>query len=177
MKALGEAEAELAQLNEKGMIDTILTDGSDTFIFGATHVIRASLSTPSGKNDIDVTSYAMEQIEGHHRVLLLREDIILYALLAGGDCNLDGLRGCGAKLVHHLASYTGLGYQLVHAFETWPPQEFSAYLGGWRDRLRNILLTEDKLLFSRRHVALAKSIPDSFPPLDVLEKYARPVIS
>ncbi len=40
VKAPGEAEAELAQLNAKGMIDAVLTDDSDAFIFGATHVIR-----------------------------------------------------------------------------------------------------------------------------------------
>ncbi|KAF8327059.1 PIN domain-like protein, partial [Amanita rubescens] len=39
-QAPGEAEAELAYLNRKGMIDVILTEDSDAFVFGGTHVIR-----------------------------------------------------------------------------------------------------------------------------------------
>ena len=39
-KALGEAEAELAYLNRIGVIDAVLTDDVDTFIFGAKMVIR-----------------------------------------------------------------------------------------------------------------------------------------
>ena len=38
--APGEAEAELAYLNRIGVIDAIVTDDVDTFVFGATKVIR-----------------------------------------------------------------------------------------------------------------------------------------
>ena len=37
---MGEAEAELAFLNRIGVIDGVLTDDVDTFIFGANMVIR-----------------------------------------------------------------------------------------------------------------------------------------
>lgn len=40
MQAPGEAEAELAQLNSRNMVDAILTEDGDAFIFGATDVIR-----------------------------------------------------------------------------------------------------------------------------------------
>ena len=39
-QAPGEAEAELAWLNATGAIDAVLSEDSDTFLFGATHVIR-----------------------------------------------------------------------------------------------------------------------------------------
>lgn len=39
-QAPGEAEAELAQLNAHNIIDAVLTEDSDTFIFGATNIIR-----------------------------------------------------------------------------------------------------------------------------------------
>lgn len=39
-KAPGEAEAELAYLNRIGVIDAIITDDVDTFLFGATMLIR-----------------------------------------------------------------------------------------------------------------------------------------
>lgn len=38
--APGEAEAELAYLNRMGAIDAIITDDVDTFVFGASTVIR-----------------------------------------------------------------------------------------------------------------------------------------
>ena len=39
-QAPGEAEAELAYLNRIGVIDAIITDDVDTFLFGATMLIR-----------------------------------------------------------------------------------------------------------------------------------------
>ena len=40
LKAPGEAEAELAFLNRIGVIDAIISDDVDNFLFGATMVIR-----------------------------------------------------------------------------------------------------------------------------------------
>ena len=42
--APGEAEAELAYLNRIGIIDAVLSDDVDNFLFGATMVIRKSVS-------------------------------------------------------------------------------------------------------------------------------------
>lgn len=39
-QAPGEAEAELAYLNQILAIDLVLTSDSDVFLFGATHVMR-----------------------------------------------------------------------------------------------------------------------------------------
>ena len=39
-KAPGEAEAELAYLNNTGVIDAILSDDVDNFLFGAKMVVR-----------------------------------------------------------------------------------------------------------------------------------------
>lgn len=40
MQAPGEAEAELAYLNQIDLIDAVWTDDSDIFIFGAKRVFR-----------------------------------------------------------------------------------------------------------------------------------------
>ena len=40
IQAPGEAEAELAYLNQLGVIDGVLSDDVDNFLFGATTVIR-----------------------------------------------------------------------------------------------------------------------------------------
>lgn len=40
VQAPGEAEAELAFLNRIGVIDAIISDDVDNFLFGATNIIR-----------------------------------------------------------------------------------------------------------------------------------------
>ena len=40
LQAPGEAEAELAHLNNTGVIDAVLSDDVDSFLFGSTMVIR-----------------------------------------------------------------------------------------------------------------------------------------
>jgi Holliday junction resolvase YEN1 len=39
-QAAGEAEAQLAQMNGAGVIDAVMTDDSDAFVFGAHTVLR-----------------------------------------------------------------------------------------------------------------------------------------
>lgn len=43
VKAPGEAEAELAYLNRIGLIDAVLSDDVDNFLFGAQTVMRKSV--------------------------------------------------------------------------------------------------------------------------------------
>ena len=40
IQALSEAEAELAFLNAEGLIDAVMTDDCDTFLFGAKTILR-----------------------------------------------------------------------------------------------------------------------------------------
>lgn len=46
-QAPGEAEAELAYLNRIKVIDMVLSDDVDTFLFGGVHIIRKCVSTRS----------------------------------------------------------------------------------------------------------------------------------
>jgi len=39
-QAMGEAEAQLALMNSAGIIDAVMTDDSDAFVFGARTVFR-----------------------------------------------------------------------------------------------------------------------------------------
>lgn len=40
LQACGEAESELASLSKRGFLDAVLTEDSDTIVFGAKTVIR-----------------------------------------------------------------------------------------------------------------------------------------
>jgi len=46
IQAPGEAEAELAFLNRTGVIDAVLSDDVDTFVFGGTTVVRKCALAP-----------------------------------------------------------------------------------------------------------------------------------
>ncbi|KAM6491164.1 PIN domain-like protein, partial [Amanita muscaria] len=172
-QAPGEGEAELAQLNAAGLIDAIATDDSDVFVFGATHVIRSSLH--SSNNTDNVTVYALDKINSDAQVLLTREDMILIALLVGGDYDPVGLPGCGMTIAHKLVRACPLGHQLVHGFLTRQDvNTFSTFLNGWRSHLRNTLSTA---LLGRQFKALANSISEDFPQVPVLQKYLELITS
>lgn len=97
VRAPAEAEAELAVLQQKGVIDLILSDDADTFVFGATWVMRNHSKNLSGtaaqaKHDkanqvVDheafYTLFRAERIQQETR--LTHGGMVLVALMSGGD--------------------------------------------------------------------------------------------
>ncbi|GBE85383.1 Flap endonuclease GEN 1 [Sparassis crispa] len=55
--------------------------------------------------------------------------------------------------------------------------ELSAFLSGWRDRLRSILSTDPDNHLGHHHIALSNSVPDLFPDVAVLRAYLSPSTS
>ncbi|KAF8589236.1 hypothetical protein K439DRAFT_1333229, partial [Ramaria rubella] len=72
-QAPGEANTELAYLNRAGLIDAIISEDGDCFLFGAKTVLCGICS------------------------------LILVALLCGGDYDMKGLPGCGLQTALMLA--------------------------------------------------------------------------
>ncbi|CAE6456961.1 unnamed protein product [Rhizoctonia solani] len=141
--APGEAEAELAYLNNIGVIDAILSDDVDNFLFGARVVIRNPSGTLTGnrgypalnrdgKDDgVHVMVYRMEDIEKDPACKLTRGGMILIGLLSGGDYD-QGAKRCGPKTALALAQ-RGLGDELLNAFETFSREKFIDYIPAWKD--------------------------------------------
>ncbi|KDN37084.1 hypothetical protein RSAG8_10359, partial [Rhizoctonia solani AG-8 WAC10335] len=146
--APGEAEAELAYLNNIGVIDAILSDDVDNFLFGAQVVIRNPSGTLTGnrgypalnregKDDgVHVMVYRMKDIEEDPACKLTRGGMILIALLSGGDYDQgdydQGAKRCGPKTALALAQ-RGLGDELLNAFETFSRDKFIEYIPAWKD--------------------------------------------
>ncbi|KEP47481.1 flap endonuclease GEN-like protein [Rhizoctonia solani 123E] len=142
LQAPGEAEAELAYLNNIGVIDAILSDDVDNFLFGARVVIRNPSATLTGnrgypalnregKDDgVHVMVYRMDDIERDPACKLTRGGMILIALLSGGDYD-QGAKRCGPKTALALAQ-RGLGDELLNAFETFSRQKFIDYIPAWK---------------------------------------------
>ncbi|KAI0297015.1 hypothetical protein B0F90DRAFT_1912851 [Multifurca ochricompacta] len=186
--APGEAEAELAYLNNIGVIDAILSDDVDNFLFGAKMVIRNPSANLTG-NSKHTTKNADGRVDGNHStvytstdilahpsVQLTRGGLILIGLLSGGDYHPAGLSRCGSGIAHGLAK-CGLGDELLEAAQTLTRDELPEFLTTWREALRNELRTNSRGHLGSKKRSLANAVPDSFPDLDVLRSYTNPITS
>ncbi|KAK6460238.1 hypothetical protein DFJ63DRAFT_315532 [Scheffersomyces coipomensis] len=112
LQAAGEAEAQCAQLQMFGIVDFIITNDSDAFVFGCTKVLRNFnkvkedlLFSPkknpvANSKDYYVTPVRMSEIE--ERMGLTWERFILIASLRGGDYS-KGLQRIGITHALNLA--------------------------------------------------------------------------
>ncbi|KAA1475707.1 hypothetical protein DENSPDRAFT_842526 [Dentipellis sp. KUC8613] len=186
--APGEAEAELAYLNSIGVIDAIISDDVDNFLFGARVVIRNpsiglsgnnshSLKNSAGKNDGNHSAvFTSDAIATHASVGLSRGGLILIGLLSGGDYHQAGLPRCGPNIACGLAR-CGFGDELLEAVNSLEPDELPAFLDRWRESLRQELRTNSKGHLGTKKPSLAKAVGDTFPSIDVLLSYAKPITS
>ncbi|KAJ4492302.1 PIN domain-like protein [Lentinula lateritia] len=95
--ARGDAEAELAHLNNQGIIDAVLTKDSDVFSFGAQRVLVPEFQK-SGDFIVDV--YDVDSIQND--LQLSRAGIVLIALLLQNDFD-SGVLGIGPRTALGLA--------------------------------------------------------------------------
>ncbi|OSD03661.1 hypothetical protein PYCCODRAFT_1408690 [Trametes coccinea BRFM310] len=186
--APGEAEAELAYLNRIGVIDAVLSDDVDTFLFGAKTVVRNKNVTLSGNNNHSLKNaageddgnhamvYRAEDILNHEDIQLTQGGLILIGILRGGDYDQAGLEGCGVALAHGLAK-CGFGDSLLTAARSKSREELEKFLDVWREEIRAELRTNARGHLPRKSPKLSKSIPDDFPSIDVVLAYTNPVTS
>ncbi|TFK72356.1 PIN domain-like protein, partial [Pluteus cervinus] len=85
--APGEAEAELAKLNRRCLIDAVYTSDSDSLVFGAQLVLR---SIDKDSRD-DVLVYTADRLESQNKIQLTQGGLLLIALLVGGDYDPSGV--------------------------------------------------------------------------------------
>lgn len=196
----------MAYLNRIGVIDGILSDDVDNFLFGATTVIRKCVfflglyismlftcvhsasnnlsgnrANPvlnaDGKDDKNHTRiFRLQDITTHQDIQLKRGGMILIGLMSGGDYQQGGLMRCGVTTAHALAR-CGFGDSLYEAAINLDRDGLEEFLVAWRHELREELRTNSKGEIGRKQVALAKSIPESFPDIDILLSYVRPITS
>eukprot|EP01028_Stygiella_incarcerata_P007511 TRINITY_DN31195_c0_g1_i2.p1 TRINITY_DN31195_c0_g1~~TRINITY_DN31195_c0_g1_i2.p1 ORF type:complete len:802 (+),score=258.62 TRINITY_DN31195_c0_g1_i2:245-2650(+) len=100
----GEADAQCGFLNANGVVDGIITDDSDVFLFGGTEVYRNVMSDKDGEH------FSHEAITEEFR--FSREHFILLGMLLGCDY-CDGVDGVGAKTALQIIKHFGT----VEAFQ------------------------------------------------------------
>ncbi|KZV78250.1 PIN domain-like protein [Exidia glandulosa HHB12029] len=182
--APGEAEAELAYLNCNGILDAVLTDDVDAFIFGARVVIRnstlsANQSDPilnaDGKADDDhVRMFTLDLFKADP-IALSPAGLILIALLQGGDYD-PGVKGFGIAIAQGLAK-GGFGEELLAASAIEDEDERNTALSQWCESIKAELRSNSRGQLATRHPALADRIPSEFPNPEIVRAYTHPEVS
>ncbi|KAL2270183.1 hypothetical protein VTJ83DRAFT_2367 [Remersonia thermophila] len=156
-----EAEAQCAELVRLGLVDGIVTDDSDTFLFGGTHVYKNMFSTNKY-----VECYLAEDLEAE--LSLSREQLIALAQLLGSDYT-EGLAGVGpVTALELLAEFPGADG--LERFRDW-----------WLDvQQRGRSKEADARSPFRRKFRKAHAtklfLPPGFPSPAVADAYLRPVV-
>jgi DNA excision repair protein ERCC-5 len=156
-----EAEAQCAELVTLGLVDGIVTDDSDTFLFGGTRVYKNMFNG----NKL-VECYLSGDIE--KELSLARHELISLALLLGSDYT-EGLPGVGpVTAVEILSEFPG-------------PNGLSEFKEWWQDvQLNNRPKSADADSPFRRKFRKSQGtklfLPPGFPNPAVAEAYLKPEV-
>ena len=162
IRAPMEAEAQCAELVRLGLVDGIVTDDSDTFLFGGTRVYKNMFSG----NDKYVECYMAADLE--KELSLGRNELISLAQLLGSDY-VEGLAGIGpVTAVEVLAEFPG-DHGLAR-FKAW-----------WEEVHKTGRLAEEdnnskfKRKFRKAH-GKKLFLPPGFPSSVVQDAYMKPQV-
>ncbi|KAM3142872.1 hypothetical protein pb186bvf_004935 [Paramecium bursaria] len=164
--APGEAEAQCAYLEQQKLVDCIITEDSDVFLFGGTKVIKGIFERVS-----NIQYYDMEFIQKD--LGLDRNKLILLALFLGSDYTM-GIKGVG--IVNAM--------EIVEAFDS---KEALLRFSEWASRADLFLKDRDRhyenlpqkeIEYKLKHMNYKKSweLPMDFPSQIVIDGYLKPRI-
>ncbi|OBT62841.1 hypothetical protein VE03_07570 [Pseudogymnoascus sp. 23342-1-I1] len=167
--APGEAEAECALLQQRGLVDAVLSEDVDTLMFGSGVTIRDWSCEGSAKTPPTHVSLYDSKVTKDGKSGLDREGMILVALMSGGDYDTAGVARCGAKIACE-AARAGFGKSLCDL----SPDDSSGLL-AWRENLAHELRTNESGYFRQKNKAI--NVPDDFPKKEILQYYMHPIVS
>ncbi len=126
VRSTGEAEALCAEMNEKGIVDAVISDDSDIFCYGSplTVLRNFSISSSASSNSGTVERYTtlkMDKVLG-----LNRNRLILAAVLLGCDLVPLGVPGVGKETVLKLFELWPRQWNVLEAFRVWIKTGFSS---------------------------------------------------
>lgn len=153
-----EAEAQCAELFRLGMVDGIITDDSDCFLFGGSRIYKNMFNQKQY-----VECYFSEDVD--HKIGLNRERLIELALLLGSDYT-EGIKGIGPVLAMEILAEFGNLKNFKH----------------WFDKHARDLSTKDSLPSKLEKNLLTRIkngklfLPESFPDHVVFQAYTHPEV-
>ncbi|KAK0200991.1 PIN domain-like protein [Desarmillaria ectypa] len=171
--ASGDAVVDLALLNAHGVIDGILTDDFEAFLYGAHTVIQNPSSTHRGApND----KGKQEQYLVHRLADLgyNRASLIFISRL----CTQTGAFDCNFMEIAIELTRLGFADSLLRAATTMTRTELEAFIPSWRAELIQELNTpSDAFSPSLARFARFVRVSSFFPDVDMLLAYAKPTIT
>jgi 5'-3' exonuclease len=170
VEAPAEAEAQCVMLEKLGLVDGVVTEDSDAFVFGAQSVYR---------NIFEDRKYVeiYHAKDAEQEMNLTHDALVALAMLLGGDYT-EGVRGVGIvngmEILEAFDVADGLQEGLVR-FREWlngfDPTDIIPIQKGKED-------ANDERVFHRKHyTARARWVaPKHFPDPKVLNAYLNPVV-
>jgi Holliday junction resolvase YEN1 len=157
-------------LQQLGVVDAVFSQDSDTLMFGCDYLLRDDrIAKESGNSDrskenTKKSGKSMRVVRGQdiaeiHK--LDRDGLVLLAMLAGGDYDITGLKGCGSATACR-AVKAGLGRSLSRCRTKMDCMT-------WQGELNSFLQTASP--------GSQISVPPYFPDMNTLNKYLRPTVS
>ncbi|CUS24199.1 LAQU0S14e02432g1_1 [Lachancea quebecensis] len=184
----GEGEAECARLQREGLVDYVLSNDSDTLVFGATRVLRnfsrfwedlpATYTGALKRKDhkeMFVTVVDMQHIRNWNR-----SSLVLYCTLLGADYN-QGIRGLGSKKAAKLAQLTTPNFAetFKNIFEDYSQRSDirrKRYL-KFQGALFEYCCVHSKELFGRNYFSSKSASFQGWPSDIAIMHYFHPVLS
>jgi hypothetical protein len=104
--APSEADATCGFLSERGIVDAIMTEDSDVFLFGARYVLRGFFAPAGASDHYGVSAHDMRHLE---RTGITRELLIAVAMVMGSDYT-KGVKGFTVpRAIDMLANFADFG--------------------------------------------------------------------
>ncbi|KNG46629.1 beta-lactamase-like protein [Stemphylium lycopersici] len=169
-EAPGEAEAECARMQILGMVDAVWSQDSDCLMFGCTlwlhdhRIAKEKGNTDRSKENTKKNGKYAQVVRArdlHERHGLDREGLVLFAMLVGGDYDVQGLPQCGPSVAMQ-AVKQGLGKSLCACLSQQDCHVWSAELA---------------IFLQTTSRGRTISVPSTFPDYKTLQKYYHPKIT
>ncbi|KAK4530901.1 hypothetical protein CCYA_CCYA06G1758 [Cyanidiococcus yangmingshanensis] len=180
IEAFMEAEAQCAFLNRTGVVDAVVTEDSDAFLFGARCVYRHIF-----EDSKYLEAYEMEKIE--RNMGLTRDKLICLGLLLGSDYS-DGVYGVGIVNATEIVESFCREPDSDSAEEIADRQPFQG-LEEFREWLEALHIDDSsaavedpdprRAAFKRLHINMKRNwnlLDKSFPNRHVIEAFLRPQV-
>lgn len=164
-----EAEAQCAWLDANNLVDAVVTDDNDAFLFGAKKVYRHIFEESKY-----VEEYRMEDIE--RELGLSRDSLIYLGLLLGSDYT-PGIAGVGVvNAVEIVSSFPG--YDGLIEFEKWVNGIDEDIIALVKEKCATSAVNETTEEFKQKHKSVRNSwvLPEDFPSKEVVQAYQNPLL-
>lgn len=168
--AAEEAEAQCAYLQQNKIVDYVITEDSDIFLFGGQRVIRNFSQFSKGKGNLEL--YKIDKLTND--LGLSRDKCILLALLLGCDY-CDGVRGIGIVNAMEVIVHFDSVEDFDRYFKLWAELPDDININS--ENVRNSL-SESQVAFLEYHKNYKKHwiFPDKFPNYNVVKAFEHPRI-